>query len=275
MRCLEKPQFDVEKIVKDCAKSYTDMEKKNLFNNNASYIKKKSQEYDQHASLGEWDCITREDKVNGIITAREMSLLYSEKFAKRNSERKIYYDKIMSLAINGKCPICGISQVSTLDHYLAKSIYPTFAVTPVNLIPVCRDCNTNKGDYEITSLKDAVLHPYYDNVDEMEWLCAKVQKEGNAIVADYFINPNISGDLGLRLKQHFVTYKLKKAYAVQASSEIADNMLMWTSLYGSGKDVLVSYLQEGLKSREQNMKNTWHTALLRALINNIEVFSNC
>lgn len=53
---------------------------------------------------------------------------------------------LMSLANTGKCPICGIGQASTLDHYLAKTIYPTYAVTPYNLVPVCKDCNFAKSD---------------------------------------------------------------------------------------------------------------------------------
>ena len=52
---------------------------------------------------------------------------------------------LMSLANTGKCPICGIGQASTLDHYLAKTIYPTYAVTPYNLVPVCKDCNFAKS----------------------------------------------------------------------------------------------------------------------------------
>lgn len=274
MRCLKKPKFDVATIVKDCANSFRG-EKKELFSTNALYIKEKSDAYDSYARMKEWEKIPKEDKVNGVISAKDMNTLYSEKFAKHMPERGAYYDKIMSLAVNGKCPICGIGQVSTLDHYLAKSLYPTYAVTPVNLIPTCKDCNHTKLDYEITSIESALFHPYYDNIDNVEWLCARVEKKETTIVAQYYVNPNLeNNNLYLRLKNHFDTYKLGKAYAIQASTEIAENTMIWKRKYNEGKTELKSLLEECLKSRENYMKNTWNTALLRALIKNIEVFSD-
>ena len=273
MRRLKKPHFDVERIVRDCAKSYSQDSLRKQFFDNATYIKEKSDEYDQYASKTEWDHIVKEYKVNGIITSEEMRSLYEDKFTKHKAERENYYDKIMSLATNGKCPICGIGHVSTLDHYLAKSIYPTYAVTPENLIPVCKDCNYNKRDYEIKSINNALLHPYYDSIDSIEWLCARIEKEGEMMVVCYYVNPSISGELYKRLKNHFDRYKLGKAYAVQASTEISENMRIWKDRFFCGRDKLISYLNECLRSREAYMKNTWNTALLRALIRNIDVFS--
>ena len=83
----------------------------------------------------------------------------------------------MSLAVNGKCPICGIGPVSNLDHYLAKSLYPTYAITPINLVPECRDCNFNKRDTLIKSATDSPLHPYYDEIDNRIWLVAELVKD--------------------------------------------------------------------------------------------------
>ena len=241
MRHLPKPQFDVEEIVKDCAQSYRAEDKRKRFNNNAVYIKQKSIEYDACASQHDWLGITKESIVNGEITPEEMAELYQNKFVKHASEREKYYDKIMSLAVSGKCPICGIGQVSTLDHYLAKSLYPTYTVTPVNLIPVCKDCNFNKLDFELTSNCDALLHPYYDQIDDFIWLCAEIKKEEGSIVARYFVNPNIDNELYVRLKNHFEIYDLGQAYAVQAATEIAENVLLWKNKYIElGKESLIA-----------------------------------
>lgn len=62
------------------------------------------------------------------------------------------------------CPACGeLGRPNTLDHYLPKSAYPHFCVTPVNLFPMCDACQLEKG----TKVGDAVtpryfLHPYFD-----------------------------------------------------------------------------------------------------------------
>lgn len=274
MRHLPKPQFNVEKIIKDCAQSYKEDDKKKRFYDNALYIKEKSDGYDLCAEQGDWVNIVKENTVNGVITVKEMVNLYKDKFAKHMPEREIYYDRIMSIAKNGKCPICGIGQVSTLDHYLAKTLYPTYTVTPCNLVPICKDCNFNKLDFELSTNNDALLHPYYDDIDDIEWLCASVIRYDESIVANYFINPSIEKNLYSRLTKHFETYRLGQAYAVQASTEIAENIILWRNKYKElGKDAFVIFLNECLQSKEYYMKNTWNTALLRALINNVDILS--
>ena len=98
------------------------------------------------------------------------------------------------------------------------------------------------------------------------------KKEEGSIVARYFVNPNIDNELYVRLKNHFEIYDLGQAYAVQAATEIAENVLLWKNKYIElGKESLIALLSEGLHSRETWMKNTWNTALLRALIDNVEV----
>ena len=75
-----------------------------------------------------------------------------------------------------------------------------------------------------------------------------------------------------RLKKHFKTYRLGQAYAIQASTEIAENIILWKHKYKKlGKEVFVIFLKECLQSKECYMKNIWNTAFLRALINNIDV----
>lgn len=75
-----------------------------------------------------------------------------------------------------------------------------------------------------------------------------------------------------QIKKHFKTYRLGQAYAIQASTEIAENIILWKLKYKElGKEAFVIFLKECLQSKECYMKNTWNTALLRALINNIDV----
>ena len=278
MRHLVKPEFDVKKIVEECSEHYRDDNKKQRFKENSEYIQKMSQEYDTHANSGDWIAITREDMVNGIINAADMKNLYEKKFVAHPEIRQKYYDKILSLAKGGRCPICGIGQVSNLDHYLAKSIYPTYTVTPINLVPVCRDCNFYKFDKSIRENDDAPLHPYYEDVDDLEWLCAKITVNNDIFVATYFVNYEIEIDapeLYTRLCNHFKIYKLAVAYSTQATTEIAENLLFWKEKYFEWGEVeFRKYLQDCLRSKEKHQKNTWNTALLRALINDVRFFAD-
>lgn len=63
------------------------------------------------------------------------------------------------------CPACGEDGTpNTLDHYLPKTSYPEFAVTPSNLFPMCDICQGKKGARTVADEGDRLfLHPYFDH----------------------------------------------------------------------------------------------------------------
>ncbi len=277
MRHLDKPNIDVRNILSDCADSYRadtrDGIRDKLYQS-IDFIYEKSNDFDREAENHNWSDVDRSDLVNDLLSKNDMCDVYDSKFVKVNRIKLKYYDKIMSLSITGTCPICGIGHVSTLDHYLAKSIYPTYAVTPCNLIPVCRDCNFEKLDTPIDPAS-APLHPYYDEIDSLVWLKAELVKAQDGFVAKFAVCDELQEadpDLFLRIKTHMDLYALNKAYAVQATTEIAENISFWRNCYDDwGKDKFSMYLSDSLKSKENFQKNTWKTALIRALINNVDI----
>lgn len=267
--------MSVKDILKDVSNSTRDVVLKTKIENAISNIEYQSNQYDNLGLSNQLHTISANQVIGGDLTVDEMKKIYCNKFSKGILREK-YYDKLMALAATGKCPICGIGQVSNLDHYLAKSLYPIYAVTPVNLIPICKDCNFEKLDVEIQSYIQSPFHPYYDYLDNLIWLNAQVfrSSEGNIVVV-YSVDGNIAkidNNLYLRLKYHFDLYKLNKAYSIQATSEISENQKLWKKLLTNfGEDYLKQYLAECLDSKEDIQKNTWNTALLRALINDINI----
>lgn len=272
MKHLNKPIMDVNEIVIECAESYQDEDLKKRLENSAEYIKDQSEEYDFLAEKGLWESFETHEIVNGILDKSEMKSLYTDKFAKKTNVKEKYYDKIM-VAANGKCPICGIGQTSNLDHYLAKSLYPTYSVTPVNLIPICRDCNTVKSNSKISCNINAPFHPYYDDIDSFIWLKAELELITDNIVVNYYINEDLMAEeawLYQRLCNHLSLYKLPHVYSIHASEYIAEHQQMWTTLLMScGEEELKKNLKDCLVSYERVQKNTWKTALLRSIIENM------
>lgn len=258
MKHLSRMGFSVKEIVTDCASSFRDESLKEKYISSAEYIEQKSKEYVAVANNNDWPDISPHKTVNTIITKDEMVYLYNNKFVTHQDIRTRYYDKILANVKSGKCPICGIGQASTLDHYLAKTLYPTYSVTPDNLIPACKDCNSNKGNSPVNSKLSAPLHPYFDDVDNVIWLCADVVPKNNILVAQYYVNPEIEEvnvELYSRLCAHLDLYKLKHAYSVQASTEISENIGIWKKVYQlSGKQRLLQYLTECLQSYETAQK---------------------
>lgn len=280
MRHLQKPQLPIEDILEDCTASYRQGTRdgiKEKLRSSIGVICDESRIYDNEAEQQNWSVFRPHAMVNGILSKDDMCDVYDSKFVKEEKIKNKYYDHLMSLAKSGKCPICGIGQVSTLDHYLAKTIYPTYAVTPYNLVPVCKDCNFAKHDSPLDPTC-APLHAYYDEVDSVIWLKASLSKSTGGLVAEFSVCDNLrehNPDLCRRLKKHMELYELNKAYAVQATTEIAENILFWRDkLEVWGREGLKEHLSEVLASKEVYQRNTWNTALLRALIEDIEMVND-
>lgn len=275
MRRVKKPNFCVKEIVCDCAESLRDSEKKQCIIAASDVIDMKSQEYDVLAENQSLSQITEHDIVACNVTKNEMVYLYDKKFVARKEVRSKYYDKIMVLT-NGICPICNLGHVRNLDHYLPKTLFPTYAVTPYNLLPICRDCNFDKKDYSFQTDDEATLHPYYDEIDNTIWLQAELQIVNDGIVVSYSVNEKSADEFFIhRCINHMKTYKLNEKYSIEAAREISDNILMWKKeLDQWGEDEFLSFINEIISSLESVHKNSWKVALYRALANNVEILND-
>lgn len=101
-------------------------------------------------------------------------LLLQYVFNYDNFSKKKLFPKLVQLMGIEVCPYCNRSFTSTvkvrngkycrqnqIDHYRPKILFPWFALTLPNLIPVCSNCNLRKGDDE-----EFVLYPYREGFDE-------------------------------------------------------------------------------------------------------------
>ena len=222
MRVILKPTIDASFVYSKCLNSIANRVTRDKFRSVKSYIKIKSDEYDNKASIGELYTISRHSDVNGILTKNDMkNILYTQQMVRKPKGRAIY-NRLMALAPLSRCPFCGIGTVSTLDHYLVKSEFPTYSILPYNLVPCCKDCNTGKGN-SFTNIKEKqALHPYYDDFTDKQWLFAEVKKTFPLSV-EFSVNAPIEWDdvSKARVEAHFIEYDLKSRFTVEATNELA------------------------------------------------------
>ena len=265
MRKLAKPSFPINKIITDCVSNMRGDHEKYI--NAIPVIDEYSACYEdamvQHTAYE----LTAHEMVTDDLSKDDMVMLYTTKFAKKDQPGRIYYDKIKLSPTNGICPLCGIGQVATLDHYMAKTLYPALAVTPHNLIPACRDCNDPRGAVHFDSAADMTLHPYYDDAQNIEWLSAAVVST-YPICVSYTIDGALQdNELRNRLSNHLAVFDLKERYAKKAAEEISANRLTYQAvLDAGGLEGLRSYLQLLYTSAYSAEKNSWRTALYKALM---------
>ncbi|NJK32926.1 MAG: hypothetical protein HC927_11255 [Deltaproteobacteria bacterium] len=68
------------------------------------------------------------------------------------------------------CPLCGIGEHTTWDHYLPQATFPEFAVCVYNLVRSCASCNERRVDRWRGTQGRLILHMYYDAIEQEELL---------------------------------------------------------------------------------------------------------
>lgn len=206
---------------------------------------------------------------SNTVTSNELIKLYTNKFVPENSPGRKYYDEILSAPKNGICPLCGERIVHTLDHYLNKSTFPSLSIAPENLIPSCRDCNTDKLDYTFTCKEDETLHPYYDDIGDVQWLECIVNKT-NPISFTFKVRDIVGCDITLqkRIEKHFNVYKLQNLYSSKAAQEMSEIETKLKKLYTTIGIVAVKiFIQEEIESRSVSGVNNWRVVFYTGLFN--------
>ena len=125
------------------------------------------------------------------------------------------------------CPLCGTTLVATHDHYLPASLFPEFAVHPLNLVPCCSTCNSTKGDRWID--KDGrrlYIHAYSDLLPAEAFLHVELKTSNFATgVGAVFsvVRPTcFSEDAWSVIESHFCNLNLIDRYTDLSNDEIAE-----------------------------------------------------
>lgn len=205
--------------------------------------------------------------VGGLVSTQEMVSLYDQRFAKEGSPGRRIYDAIRSAPRFARCPLCGHGTVWTLDHHLPKQHFPALAVSPLNLVPACMECNKFKLAAVPQTAEEETIHPYFDNVENDRWLEADVIQVQPAALQFYVSAPgNWSPLLAERVQRHFRMLKLSYRYGVEAAREVVNLANLMADLFvRGGTDEIRNYLEEMKQTHEAARTNSWQTAMYAAL----------
>lgn len=265
---LDKPQFNQEDIITDCITNMNDGLLKQRILASKNEIVRESGNYDQKACRGELLHISVRGMLRSGATKDDMIKLYDKKFVPKGEGGRKYYDAIKLLAPNKRCPYCAQREAITLDHYLPKAKYPAYAVTPYNLVPSCRDCNTDKMADSFSSREEETIHPYYDDFSSEKWIVAKMIEE-DPIAFEFAVKCPENWDIikKARAQNHFEKFQLNNLYKPHASEEFRACFNRIKRLYKrGGKDLAIEDLREHIEDKEVIRLNTWQAAMYQAII---------
>lgn len=268
MKKIAKPIFKVREVFLECISTVNNATLKTNLTDCVDILEDAETDFESKFLLNNIHQINQNSVITAPIGKKEMKTVYDYRMRQTEIPRREYYDKLFSSAPYGKCPLCSVREVDTLDHYLPKSKYPIFAVTPVNLIPSCFKCNIEKSISYPTSSEEQTLNPYYDDIENEEWLNAVVLQT-SPISFHYFINPpdHWPQILKDRVINHFQSYNINELFSSHANEEFRGSKKQLVNLYNDDQSLLVHHLTESYLSKIDLGINSWQAVLYKTLLN--------
>jgi hypothetical protein len=267
MRKLEKPTDTAEATFTDCISKVRKAATKLALENAKIAVVTASNTYEGKASTT--DLHTMPKPTLSTNLEEELVKTYNNRMAQSSSPGRLIYDRIKNLAPHNRCPMCGHRIVKTLDHVLPKAHYPLLAVAPINLIPCCRDCNTEKLDIPPTCPSDQFFHPYFDDFNDGIWLAARFVGDNEITPEFYVTHPDEWDQVKFeRACFHFKKLELNLLYALNSADELMGNMQSFEATYAvCAAEGLRDDFHRRAVSHERNYLNSWQAALYRAAAN--------
>jgi hypothetical protein len=264
---LPLPAVQVAELYPNCANRTKNQQLRAALLLEGPRVVQRSTTYDQMAQISRLYQITQEASTH--VSNTELSNLY-DRVLVNGGERQTYL-ALRGRGLFGRCPLCAQRDVATLDHYLPKTLFPEFAVLPMNLVPCCFDCNHAKRWHTPTDLSDQVFHPYFDDWNHLDLLRATIDI-GETVDVAFSVQANILPPaVAERAATHFDTLELGSLYSKHASVELvqrrADFVLTFES--GGAAALQMELLRES-QSRRMPFPNAWQPVLYRALANSHE-----
>jgi 5-methylcytosine-specific restriction endonuclease McrA len=179
---------------------------------------------------------------------------------------------ILAQAIDSICPLCGTSQVSTLDHYLPKASFPELAVLPRNLVPCCERCNRLKNNRHGATPNKQFIHAYFHK-PKHDLLTVNINSNLSTITFKINQHSSHSPDMLKRAENHFQILELANAYLKAALIEISDRKETIKIYYDIAPGRNAAEVKKYFNNEYLGAKNRegcyWKAVLFLALSNDI------
>lgn len=269
MWAVERPPFDARETFNICISRVRNRDLRDRLRQIRRDIVAAAAEYEARAATQMLNVIAETRSVAGIVTADEMVQTYDQRMAGKDSPGRAIYDAIKMLPKGDRCPFCDQRNISTLDHILPKTLYPSLAIAPLNLVGACMECNKSKLDYAPRAQEEVVLHPYFDDITADRWLVAEVIPQNPcAIVFDVFRPPRWDDVTEARARRQFAMLRLPYLYSSEAARELSNIRHNLQTHFSAGGAATVRHeLLRQWESRRANRVNSWQTAMYEAIAN--------
>ncbi|WP_379821866.1 HNH endonuclease [Lacticaseibacillus paracasei] len=210
--------------------------------------------------------------LSDTIGVEEMKALYTSSFKGGSLNR----DRILDSAQTKICLYCGRRDCSDLDHFLPKSVFAQFAVTPANLIPVCHQCNVKKST---GIFAEQIINPYFEDINRIPWLVCDTDISDGRLTAQFMIDFRWPDEVApspkfeAKIRKHFSLFKLASVYGLWANEQISAYMPGWNAqIQGGNRKDLIAHFNYEIKilDEKESNQNNYEQVFKKALLNLFE-----
>lgn len=200
-----------------------------------------------------------------------MKNLYSCKFSHKGSATYRFYLKIKEA--QHICPYCNMTArfAKELDHYLPKSVFPSLSVSPVNLVPICSDCNNLKKDHYSVNRNEMIIHPYFDDFATRSFdfiKCTIIEKKPIGFIFSIEKLDDWNDCVFNRVVKHFQILKLEDLYRTDFESTFEAYVYELKDIYQNDNINGVKIaIERRMNSYRESKTFPWHYAGFKALLN--------
>ena len=274
MRKLTPPDFEPLALFDKCIEGLEDSSETDRFKKYRPQMLAANGQFEHESGSRSWCNLPRArrgnptQKILGELTKGDLKGLYESEFINPKRAARKAYDQI-KVAAKGYCPYCGgVGQVYTIDHYMPKAYYPAYSVTPLNLIPACRDCNTGVGASFPRLAEEQTLHPYIDDNHffNERWIIAEIERTDPIHVKFHVSCPGHWPDIDIaRASKHFSDFELARRYSLMVGEELSIIISQRRGMLAfMTPDQYNAHLLDGANASGLAI-NGWRSALYKAL----------
>ena len=207
-----------------------------------------------------------------------MKKIYSQRFSNNSYSAPYKFYKSIRSA-QKSCPYCNIytHQVTQLDHFFPKSKFPSLSITPVNLVPICTDCNSKKSEtYSINKI-EMFIHPYFDEFvkNPFEYIKCKVVEEPVIGFKFYIKKLDEWDDCQFkRICFHFQRLNLENIYRTYFEDDFQAFIFEIKEIFNDGGETIAKRnIQRKMNSYKQSNSSPWLYAGYNAILESNWFFS--
>jgi len=172
------------------------------------------------------------------------------------------------------CPACGeFGEPNTLDHYLPKTKYPHFSVTPANLFPMCDACQSLKSSKTGSALEPRYfLHPYFDLFTSFQIIQLTISPPFNKPSFNLMPHPIWGGWRKGLIVSHMRELEIERRYVKFFRNEYKRLVRLADTMRRKNQDVR-GMLESNSETLEYPTRNSWEYIFYSAIVLNSDLMN--